>query len=353
MADEKKTRRGHNKGGKYKGEGYYIEALSLGYKTNKAGKRVRARKYFYGKTRREAEEKKNKWIREREKENQLKQRGIVVDRHRIPFAQFADEWLSTSVIGQVKESTERSYRHVLTVHLLPAFGDVPLNEIGTHAIERMMRAKQGTHKPTTLKTVLTVFRTILNTAVRWRYIERNPATDVRYDFSTDSERQHITHEQEQRLFALDMKPWERNLYRLAIDTGMRQGEMLALQWGDIDLDRGVLVITRNLTRVSAKYDEDGTKVRGGLQFSTPKTKAGVRIIPFPESVRAALESQREYVDDLKIKSANFSDMNLVFPSRTGSPLDPSGVGSDSGSAEKRPASQRQCSIRFGTLRPRG
>ena len=114
MAEEKKTRRGHNKGGKYKGEGYYIEALSLGYKTNKAGKRVRARKYFYGKTRREAEEKKNRWIREREKEDQLKQRGINVERHRMPFAQFADEWLSTSVLGQVRASTERGYRYVLT-----------------------------------------------------------------------------------------------------------------------------------------------------------------------------------------------------------------------------------------------
>lgn len=327
MVDEPKTRRGHNRGGKYKGSGYYIEAVSLGYTTNKAGKRVRARKYFYGKSRKEAETKKNTWRREREREDQLRKRGIDVDHHRMPFARFAGEWLATSVTGQLKESTERGYRHVINAHLLPAFGDVPINEIGTQAIERMLRGKQGTHKPTTLKTVLTVFRTILNTAVRWRYIERNPATDVRYDFSTDANtRQHITRDQEQALFDLEMKPWERNLYRIAIETGMRQGELLALQWSDIDLERGVLFVTRSLTRVATAYDDDGNKTRTSLQFTTPKTKAGIRIIPFPESVRSALASQRAYVDELKAKAATWNDLDLVFPARNGNPLDPSGVG---------------------------
>lgn len=328
MADEPKTRRGHNRGGKYTGSGYYIEALSLGYATNAAGKRVRARKYFYGKTRKEAEQKKNAWLRAKARDDQLRERGIDVDRHRMPFAVFADEWLATSITGQVKESTERSYRHVLKGHLLPAFGSTPLNEIATQAIERMLREKQATHKPSTLKTVLTVFRTILNTAVRWRYIERNPATDVRHDFTTgdDHSRRHITRDQERALFALDMKPWERHLYRMAIDTGMRQGELLALRWSDIDFDRGVLLITRNLTRVTATYDADGHKTRGSLAFTTPKTKAGVRIVPFPESVRTALQGQRAYVDELKATAKTWNDLDLVFPARTGNPLDPSGVG---------------------------
>ncbi|HEV2127842.1 MAG TPA: site-specific integrase [Thermomicrobiales bacterium] len=239
MTDGKKSRRGHNKGGKYKGDRYYIEALSLGYTTNRQGKRVRARKYFYGKTRREAEEKKNRWLTEREREERLRAKGIDVDHHRMPFAEFVEEWFSTSVTGKVKPSTESNYRNAVKSHLLPAFGDTPLNEIRPQAGERMLRQKEGQLKPSTLKALLTVLRTILNTAVRWRYIERNPASDVRHDFGDiRGNRRYLSHEQEAALFAQDMAPWERSLYRLAIDTGLRQGELLALQWSDINTRAG-------------------------------------------------------------------------------------------------------------------
>ncbi|HEV2129291.1 MAG TPA: site-specific integrase, partial [Thermomicrobiales bacterium] len=118
----------------------------------------------------------------------------------------------------------------------------------------------------------------------------------------------------------------RSLYRLAIDTGLRQGELLALQWGDINLERGILMVTRNLTGSRAEYDDAGNKIAGALQFTTPKTKAGVRIVPFPLASAEALRNQQAYVDQLRDAATTWTEHDLVFPSRVRTPLTPTNVG---------------------------
>ncbi|HEV2127843.1 MAG TPA: tyrosine-type recombinase/integrase [Thermomicrobiales bacterium] len=86
------------------------------------------------------------------------------------------------------------------------------------------------------------------------------------------------------------------------------------------------MVTRNLTRAKAVYDEDGNKITGALQFTTPKTKAGVRIVPFPPASATALRNQQVYVEQLRTKATTWTEHDLIIPSRVGTPLSPTTVG---------------------------
>ena len=97
------------------------------------------------------------------------------------------------------------------------------------------------------------------------------------------------------------------LYVLALATGMRRGELLALKWGDVDLDGGGLQIQRNLQSTSAGY-----------VFARPKTKRSRRRIALSTSVIAALRYHRAQQEEERLKLGEaWANLDLVFPNAVG------------------------------------
>jgi integrase len=105
------------------------------------------------------------------------------------------------------------------------------------------------------------------------------------------------------------------LYKLAVHTGMRQGEMLALRWQDVDLENAVVSVRRTLTRSGGK-----------VTFGEPKTKKSrrsIRLTPqATEALRAHLERQ---LRDMEILGDRYRDQGLVFTTDTGAPINPSNL----------------------------
>jgi integrase len=105
------------------------------------------------------------------------------------------------------------------------------------------------------------------------------------------------------------------LYILAVHTGMRQGEMLALRWQDVDLENAVVSVRRTLTRKGGK-----------VAFGEPKTKKSrrsIRLTPqAAEALRLHLERQ---LRDIKILGDRYQDQGLVFTTDTGAPVNPSNL----------------------------
>jgi integrase len=107
------------------------------------------------------------------------------------------------------------------------------------------------------------------------------------------------------------------LYRLAITTGMRQGECLGLGWADVDLEAAQIKVRHQLQ----------TRVEGGPSLTEPKTARGRRVIDLSPLDVQALQRHRiqQLKDQLALGEAWRNDLNLVFVTQAGGPLDPSNV----------------------------
>jgi integrase len=97
------------------------------------------------------------------------------------------------------------------------------------------------------------------------------------------------------------------LYKLAIHTGLRQGELLGLKWTDVDLDARTLSVQRSL-------DADGT-------FNLPKRDRSRRTVKLTLQAVEALKLHRKRQYEERLKAARWEDHGLVFPNRVGKPMD--------------------------------
>jgi len=145
-------------------------------------------------------------------------------------------------------------------------------------------------------------RTALDKAVREKLIRTNPAHDCKLPAQTVNAMQVLTREEMQRFLIQAKEEGYFELFLLELATGLRRGEVLALQWDDLNFATGALHIQRQVYRANGK-----------LMVSEPKTKAALRTIVLPPSLVAVL---KEYQKGMTSR--------WMFPSpvKEDSPLDP-------------------------------
>lgn len=164
--------------------------------------------------------------------------------------------------------------------------------------------------PTTVGLYHGILHRALDQAVRWRLVQRNPCDDVDPPRPAKPEMQTWTAEQTRTFLAGTADHDLGALFRLALTTGMRQGELIGLRWDDLGLDKGVLAVRRTLNR-----DRDG-----GLAFNEPKSAAGKRAIALPASCAATLKGHHV---DQKVRRLRHGDAwcetGLVFDRGNGQP----------------------------------
>jgi integrase len=209
-----------------------------------------------------------------------------------------------------KKSTIEGYRAALRVHLAPFFRDKPLDKVTREDVEAFMayRAREGGAPKSTMNHI-GVLHSIFDFAIKRGWARSNPRkqiekprpnTDRQIRFLDDAELEAV-------LAAVPDDPLgrtERILYLTAAMTGARQGELIALNWEDIDWIARKIRIRRNY-------------VRG--EYGMPKSLRSSRAIPMGD--RLAAELERHYQ-----RSTLQADTDLVFPHPlTGSPLDRSKV----------------------------
>ncbi len=147
-------------------------------------------------------------------------------------------------------------------------------------------------------------------AVRWRMIQVNPAEYVEKPRQQRKEMQALSPGQVARfLEAAALDPWG-NVFAFAIATGMRPSEIMGLQWQDVDLAGGSVVVRRVLTRH-----------KGGRGLTPPKTPRSRRTIPLPSTIAAQLrEHQQGQQVERAAAGAAYDDQGFVFAHRLGQPL---------------------------------
>lgn len=164
------------------------------------------------------------------------------------FDAFQDEFLIEAEVNN-KPSTVYAKRSMLALHLTPFFGPMRLDEIGAADIEQFKALKLAERQSKkSINNMLTALRRLLNLALEWNVIEKVPKvrgfkskvdlvpTDAFLDFD------------EERRFLNAAAPEWKTFLLVALKTGLRVGELLALKWEDVDLVAGHIIVRRTLWR---------------------------------------------------------------------------------------------------------
>ena len=272
------------------------------------------RRYITGETREDVAEKLAKAISDRAD-------GLVFDAGSTTTGEYLTRWLSDSVRGTVQGSTYRSYGRVVDGHLVPGVGRVKLAKLRPDHIRRLYRSMLDAGKATrTVQYAHALLKRALAQAVMDGLIPRNAAEAVRPPKLKRDEIQPLNADQVRALLdAADER--SRALYTVAVRTGMRPGEILALRWSDVDLEAGTVQINRALS--------EG-------EFSTPKTPRSRRRISLSPATVAALKAHRKrQLEERIAKAGLWEDHGLVFPSSVGTPKSQRNLNREFKNAAKR------------------
>jgi integrase len=295
------TRRGNSEGSVYKrADGRWAASVSL-----TGGKR----KSYYGSSREEVAIKLVGALK-------AKLDGLPAVGERQSLGQFLTHWLENSLRPSVRDSTYRGYESKLRMHVIPALGHMRLTHLAPQHLEAFFNRKvAGGLAPQTVQHLRAIIRAALNDALKWGLVGRNAAALVDGPRVPHSEIQPFSPD-EARSF-LQVIEGERlaGLYCIAIAAGLRQGEALALMWGNLDLEAGTVA-------VQAALQYSG----GSFHFVEPKSARSRRMIALPIVAVAALRRQRVRQAEERLAAGPlWEDWGLVFTTATGRPLQGSAV----------------------------
>jgi integrase len=238
-----------------------------------------------------------------EVEKKIRQGAFTAVRELPRFSAVAGSWLASRE-PNIRHSTYASYKGHVENHLEPYFGKLKINQVNFDAIEKFKTHALGNEvTPPTLRKILITLGGVMIYATRMRYIDFNPVREV------EKPRGRSLHDEKEEMIILKPEeiqtlldsvatPKERALFMAAVLTGMREGELLGLQWGDIDWLNSQIHVRRT-------YNHG--------RFYEPKSKTSRRKIDLAPELVHELERWRVACPP--------GELDLVFPSEKGTPED--------------------------------
>ena len=238
-----------------------------------------------------------------------------VAKDKVTVAEFFGKWI-TGVAASISPKTTERYRGLMDKQILPNVGALPLQKLKPIALNELYGLLLRDLSPRTVGHVHRLMHRALRDAVTWTIIPTNPASLVKPPKVEATEIEVLR--EDAIAGALD-KLRGRAMYpiaALALATGMRRGELLALRWQDVDLDGGRLQVERSLEQTKA-----------GLRFKSPKTKHGRRSISIPPSVVSELRAhwQAQQEQRLALGLGKAPDDALVFATWDGKTRSPNAL----------------------------
>ncbi len=267
------------------------------------------RRTLYGKTREEARDKMARALADRLD-------GLVFDDENVTVGEYLDSWLKGSVRGSVRQSTHERYEVAVRAHIKPALGRLKLGKLAPAHLAGFYQDRLAAGlAPASVNKLHVTLHKALDQAVRWRMVPRNVAEAVSAPRPSPPEMSTLSPDETRRLLEAARGDRLEALYVLAVHAGMRQGELLALKWQDVDLENRRLSVRRTIT-VS----------EGRMLLGEPKTKKSRRTISLTDAavraLRGHLARQLEWIEQV---GDLYGDQGLVFASEVGTPLNPSNL----------------------------
>jgi integrase len=255
-------------------------------------------------------------------------RGILVDASKETLSEFMSRWDRDWASHNVSLKTAERYRQLITNQIRPHLGNMPVQKVKpvhlNNLYATLLRSGGIDGAPLAAQTVGHVhrlLRRILGHAAQWGVIVANPSASVGPPRVTQTEIE-IVSETEARTVLTRLRSRDLPLYTIAavaLGTGMRRGELLALRWKDLDLDGSKLRVEQSLEQTKA-----------GLRFKPPKTKHGRRSIAIPPALIADLRAHWKAMQEQRLAFGlgRSAPDDLVFTMWDGSPRKPNALTND-------------------------
>jgi integrase len=202
----------------------------------------------------------------------------------------------------LKPKTAADYVHVCERYVRPRLGKLRLSQLTPEHLQRLYNDLQRQRLERVPAQVHAVLHRVLRMAVLWRWLPENPADRVMRPTYRAPRNEVWTKEQLSLFLACSQEHKFGSLWLLALTTGCRLGELLALRWADVKPDSGKFTIRRTLARINREWIE-----------SSPKTQAGERTITIPSESVAVLRHQRAVQAAWRLQSGTtWVDDDRVF-----------------------------------------
>ncbi len=294
-------KRGQNEPSIYRrSDGRWCASLTVGYRS---GKQIR--KAVYGSSREEVASRLASLQR-------AKVEGIPASNDRITTEQFLRQWLVT-VEPNVAYKTYVSYEQIVRLHLIPCLGKTPLAKLSVEKIQAFLNNKLR-DREISARTVAYTRRLLsmaLKKAVVWNLCPRNNAVLTDAIKVPAFKIEPMAPDDARRILeAIRGHRWEA-VFIVALASGMRAGEVLALHWKDVDLKEGILFVRQKLQRQNGK-----------LTLDEPKSEHSKRYLRLPQVAIQALKAHRSAQNQLKLLAGEkWKGTDFIFTTSIGTPID--------------------------------
>lgn len=257
--------------------------------------------------------------------------GKFLDGEKLTFSAFTEKWLIEYAAVQLEATTVDIYKVLLKTHILPVIGHLKLAKIqpahlnGLYSTMLTVRldGKAGGYSPTTIKRVHALISSILSTAVHWNILIENPCERVQPPKQTRNTDDIKYFTVEQSAAFLDALEYDYSsgaiqlqhvlFFQMALFCGLRRGELIALTWADLDMENGIVSISKS------------TGLVGGKPYTkAPKNKSSNRSISLPASVLQLAKHYRKEQLKYRLSIGNqWEGDNYIFIQWNGRQMYPS------------------------------
>lgn len=237
--------------------------------------------------------------------------GFDLNPHRLTVAQYLEKWLTDDCENRLARSTYHRYRGIFEKHLKPTIGGVRLLDLRpTHIQSAYSQWLRDGLSPSTVLQHHHIIRKALSQAIKWQLLQVNPSTAVTLPKRERLEMRSLYPSEAGQLLATSVGSGLEPLLLLALETGMRQGELLALQWSAVDLRGGDIQVLR-----SARYYPGD-----GIVMGPTKTHRSRRHIALASSTTDELKRHKATQNEHRLSLGKaWADNDLVFPGPLGEP----------------------------------
>lgn len=265
------------------------------------------RKTIYGKNLRELRKQLAEAISDNENFTSIKDE-ITLDRW---FVRWMDVYKSKSV----RPNTKREYTHIYNKNISPYIGGRNINSLVKSDIQQLIdRAHDDGYMYERQNKIKIILSDMLQRASEDHLLINNPVSGVKLRADKEINAKALTVDEQNTFFDYCSNTFYDNLFNVAANTGLRPGELFALQLSDVDLENGYIDV--NKTLVYQKYLDDDCKT---FHIEPPKTKQSYRKVPINSICKAYLEKQFELKKVISGKRPKQQN-NYLFVTKFNTPL---------------------------------
>ena len=233
----------------------------------------------------------------------------------ITLDRWFDRWMEVYKDKSIRPNTKREYTHIYKKNISPFLGYRNINSLVKSDIQLLIdRAHDNGYMYERQSKIKVILRDMLQRAVEDNLIVNNPVSGIKLRADKQIKAEALTVDEQSTFFEYCKNTFYDNLFNVAVNTGLRPGELFALQLSDVDLDNGYIDV--NKTLVYQKYLDDTCKT---FHVEPPKTKQSYRKVPINSVCREYLLKQfelKKIVANKRPKQQN----DYLFVSKFNTPL---------------------------------